>query len=221
MEEDSAEDEVISPIALDEHDKAAVMALIIRAVRMDESLKNDRALVAEANARISANTLTRSKIVTALGVFGFDPSAEDLWTQVLHSVGYDDYCRAIDIGKGQEVPKLLEQMGGDSAQSEEPELPDNTGNEGSHVPRIKDAILHYLNMLDGTGATARQVRDHLSDAYGLKVHEKTPGMTLYRLMKEGLVRRQGRTWYATDGRNQHQVVSASRADEMKTGADLA
>lgn len=220
MEQESAEEELASTVVLDEHDKAAVVALIIRAVRIEESLKNDKALVAEANARISANTLARSKTVTALGVFGFDPSADDLWTQVLHSVGYDDYCRAIDIGKGEEIPKLLERMGGDPTKSEDAKLPDETRNDGAHTPRVKDAILHYLEAVGGSGATAREVRNHLADAYGLNVHEKTPGMTLYRLMKEGLVRRQGKTWYVKERGNQQGAVSASDSDEMKTGADL-
>ena len=195
--DDEAEAQPPPVPVLDEHDAAAVMALLIRSVRIDDELTRDRQLVDEINARIAANNLARSKTIAAYTVFGFD-TGDSLWNSIWSAVGGDQYRRAIAIARGQEVPPLLEQMDGSGEETHELTSFDERRDGAVHVapPKIKDAILDYLRAVGDSGATARQLRQHLFDAYRLNVHEKTPGMTLYRLLKEGLVRRDGRTWFA-------------------------
>jgi hypothetical protein len=190
-DDEEIDEQVRSPVVLDEHDTAAVIALLMRVVRLDDELTEDRKLVEEANARIATNSLMRSRAVSAFSVFGFDIT-DGLWNRVCAALGNETYDRAIEMGKGTEPPKLLEQMG--EAVVAKSAAPDR--NVGHRAPKVKDAILDYLRVVGDAGVTARQVREHLSTAYGLEVHEKTPGMTLYRLLKDGLARRQGRTWYA-------------------------
>jgi len=46
------------------------------------------------------------------------------------------------------------------------------------------------------GATPTEVlREYIEAARSTKLHEKTIGMTLYRLANDGLARRDGRTWF--------------------------
>lgn len=66
------------------------------------------------------------------------------------------------------------------------------------MPRIKDIILEYLQMahdLELGGVKAAEIRAHIENKYATTIHEKTVGMTLYRLLKDGKVRRQGHTWF--------------------------
>ena len=207
MANDETNDVTPPAIVLDEHDAAAVMALLIRTVRLDDELRRDKEMVAEANARIAVNTVARSKTVTAFGVFGFD-TGEGLWARVIQSLGEEPYGRAIAIGKGEEIPKLLEKMGSDEANADvDRKVAHPAHNDDSTVhraPRIKDAILGYLQDVGDAGATARAVGQHLSDVHNLVIHEKTPGMTLYRLLKEGRVRRNGKIWYADASAETHE-----------------
>lgn len=183
------------PLLLDEHDAAAVSALLIRMVRLDDELTRDREIAAEVNARIAAGNVLRGKTVSAFSVFGFD-TGDGLWGRVRQSIGSQAYDRAVAIARDQDVP-LLEKIGsGDGAEPEASAHDEANERASRHVPRIKDAILEYLQGVGDAGAGVREVRRHLADAYGIKVHEKTPGMTLYRLLKEGLVTRESRTWYA-------------------------
>jgi len=200
MATDESSDVTPPAIVLDEHDTAAVVALLIRTVRLDEELARDQALVAEATARIATNKVARSKTVTAFGVFGFETGA-GLWKRVGQAIGQHAYHRAVEIAQGHESPKLLEKMREDEkaggAQSNTQNASETEDTTVSSAPSIKDAILEFVRNAGQAGTSAREVRQHLTDSHNLNVHEKTPGMTLYRLLKDNLVRREGRRWYAT------------------------
>jgi hypothetical protein len=60
--------------------------------------------------------------------------------------------------------------------------------------RIADRILEFLQGAAALGSKAAPIRDFLKQQ-GINTHEKTVGMTLYRLSQEGLVRRDGRIWF--------------------------
>lgn len=50
-------------------------------------------------------------------------------------------------------------------------------------------------MAGADGSRAAVLRDYIEAKFGIVTHEKTVGMTLYRLLKEGLVRRDGHIWF--------------------------
>jgi hypothetical protein len=183
---------------LDEHDTAAVVALLIRAVRIVDALEADEALIEEAQKRIAANREARTRGLAALGVFGFEPGP-DIWDRVRQSIGFDAYMDGFRKARGQELPELLEHMGEEREVSKTDEsafsIEDSVGSARHPVP-VRDAILRHLRAVGNAGTKVADVRRHLSEAYGMNLHEKTPGMTLYRLLKDGLARREGRTWYA-------------------------
>ncbi len=62
-------------------------------------------------------------------------------------------------------------------------------------PSFKEAAIEFLQKVYPRGLKATHIRALAQSHYGLTAHEKTAGMTLYRLKKEGLVRRNGLYWY--------------------------
>jgi hypothetical protein len=66
------------------------------------------------------------------------------------------------------------------------------------MPRISDIILDRLKAAGfATGSKAAPIQDYIEETYSTQLHDKTVGMTLFRLARDGLVRRDGHTWYIT------------------------
>lgn len=61
--------------------------------------------------------------------------------------------------------------------------------------KVKDIVLNRLREIAPNGDRSLPLRRYLEQVHSLHVHEKTVGMTLYRLSQEGLVHRQGQTWF--------------------------
>jgi len=72
--------------------------------------------------------------------------------------------------------------------------PDETGDESKSV---RELVLQRLELAGPKGMKAADLRSHLERVYGIQTHEKTVGMTLYRLSKAepSLARRDGTTWF--------------------------
>jgi hypothetical protein len=66
------------------------------------------------------------------------------------------------------------------------------------MPRVSDIVLDRLKKAAEKGSKASPMQTYIESTYGKKIHDKTVGMTLYRLQKEGLVRRDGHTWFITE-----------------------
>lgn len=63
------------------------------------------------------------------------------------------------------------------------------------MPRLRDIVLDRLQREGTRGSKAAPIRDYIERTYERRIHEKSVGMTLFRLAQEGLVRREGRTWF--------------------------
>lgn len=217
------ENDLILP-ELDEHDTAAVIGLLIRVMRIDIANTRERELVAELNAALAQRVPVRKKYLEGIGAFGFNTTKSDIWDSVKAAIGPKTYSNAWAIARAaseaseQKAKELEEQP--DVAQGARSKVgPSLIGSDDHHrdksdqqIPKIGQAILEYLRSLHGLGAPVSVIKKHLSDTYGIETHEKTPGMTLYRLSKEGLVRRDGRSWFATDVVGNLEASRASSAD---------
>jgi hypothetical protein len=62
-------------------------------------------------------------------------------------------------------------------------------------PTVREVALMRLREAGGKGAKAADIREYFERTYGQVVHEKTVGMTLYRLLQANQVRRDGHTWF--------------------------
>lgn len=74
-------------------------------------------------------------------------------------------------------------------------------------PTLKDFILERLRLAGGEGAKAANLREMFERASGETIHEKTVGMTLYRMSKDRLVTRDGHTWFIADTPKGAEVVN--------------
>ena len=73
------------------------------------------------------------------------------------------------------------------------------------IPTVKEFVLDAARIASPKRVRASELRKAILDLFGLELHEKTVGMTLYRLMKEGWVTRQGADWFY----NQNHGVTAA------------
>lgn len=62
-------------------------------------------------------------------------------------------------------------------------------------PPLREVLLDQLRQAGEGGAKAADLREYFERTYGVIIHEKTVGMTLYRLSKDMLVHRDGHTWF--------------------------
>lgn len=73
-------------------------------------------------------------------------------------------------------------------------------------PTLRVFLLDALERAGANGGKAAVFRELFERTFGEMIHEKTVGMTLYRLSKEGLVTRDGHNWF---------FVSRQAADETE------
>jgi hypothetical protein len=59
---------------------------------------------------------------------------------------------------------------------------------------IREAVIDQLKKAGTEGAKAADIRREIEKKLGRKLHEKTIGMTLYRLSLKGQSKREGLTW---------------------------
>jgi hypothetical protein len=83
---------------------------------------------------------------------------------------------------------------------------------GASEPSVREIVLAYLRRAHLTGVKASTLREFVERVLKKQIHEKTVGMTLYRLSKgePPLVRRDGQMWfYAGKLEDKGSTVSAA------------
>ncbi len=85
-------------------------------------------------------------------------------------------------------------LGIDLLDSYLPAPQDEAGDHGS-APLVKEIVLRALEDSYPLPMRAADVKVAIEKEIGRTVHDKTPGMTLYRLSKDKLVHREGRDWF--------------------------
>ncbi|MGE0735104.1 MAG: hypothetical protein AB7G15_10190 [Alphaproteobacteria bacterium] len=61
--------------------------------------------------------------------------------------------------------------------------------------KIRDIVLERLRVAGPGGSKAAPIRAYIEDVTKKRIHDKTVGMTLFRLSKQGLARRSGIKWF--------------------------
>ena len=84
-------------------------------------------------------------------------------------------------------------------------------------PKVRDAVLDRLRIMAPEGQKAAALRLHLDISHSMRLHEKTVGMTLYRLSQEGLVHRKGQTWFYGPQAGQSLPASAENPGDDTPG----
>lgn len=65
----------------------------------------------------------------------------------------------------------------------------------SKRPPIREIVIDQLKEAGAKGARAADIRQYIERVYDPDIHEKTVGMTLYRLSQRDIVRRRGLRWF--------------------------
>ncbi len=136
-------------------------------------------------------------------VFNIDPKGK-VWDDVKSYLGNARYHQAFEIAKLQlfeidplkyplpVVEVLEEEVEEEAVKETKEDVADETsGDKVDNSASIRELVLDRLKIAGSGGSDAATIRSALPQG----LHEKTVGMTLYRLSKSGMARREGRTWF--------------------------
>lgn len=170
-------------------------ALMTRFVRAWLDREGDQKLIAEANKRVEAATQQVNRVIEAFKVFDLTVGPTESWEAVKTIIGDDLYDHAIAEGHRPALALEIQEPNIEEGRIEQ-SSPNATLFEASIAPpTVRDGALTMLRGRGDGGAKASEIRAFLESTYSMKLHEKTVGMTLYRLSQDGVVRRVGRTWF--------------------------
>jgi hypothetical protein len=192
----------------DDNDKAALTALLIRFDRMWQERLRDQKLKEAVDARLGKYPALIEQLRSAFALFGVEGLAKENWEKLRADMGDALVTAAISqVQKYPPIPNLPGygyESGAESDKAAEDDftlfLPD-AGEQ--QVPKgekpmgetVREIVLEKLKEAGTEGTKAAELRKVIETARGTQLHEKTVGMTLYRLSQEGVARREGRTWF--------------------------
>jgi hypothetical protein len=160
----------------------------------------------EAKLRLEAATKSIAGLRSAFGVFDFPMSGEKPWDPVREALGTEKWNKALRIGRRQE--KEAEEDQGD-----EDDYEPSDGEADRPVPsNIRDLVLARLKAAGPDGTKVAPIKNYIA-GQGIEMHDKTVGMTLYRLSKEGFARRDGRMWLFVSPKEETETPGADDAGE--------
>ena len=207
---------------VDSQDIEALVALLMRAVRIADERKvveEEKRVYdeksKEAQAKILDLNLKNGKLVAAVSVFELEkPEEGNIWDAVRLAIGTERYNQALVDAKRPQGIKAIEDKSSNAEgapEQTEVEVRSSTteairkeAEGGVTIPnsepdalRVADVVLDLLRSKSPDGARMAEVKAYLETRGITGIHEKTPGMTLYRLSQEDPPRvfRDGRTWF--------------------------
>ncbi|TBY75808.1 hypothetical protein E0H51_16900 [Rhizobium leguminosarum bv. viciae] len=175
---------------MEDYEKDALFGLTVKMMVQMRERKKAEAAMNDAQARMQAASEAVLKLHTAAAVFGIADINNGFFSQVGDLLGQERFAEAYHkagyktAATTTTTSDLLGQL------IEEEKLDHGDAN-------IKDAVLRRLLLAGSGGTRARDIIDALR-AEGVEMHDKTVGMTLYRLSQDKLARREGRIWFATN-----------------------
>lgn len=210
-------------IMLREFEKEGLFAIFVRALEAQKARDDAKRTMEEAGRAYKESDLRLASAKSALEVFGFNSRDKDAWKQVRAALGkerVEEGRRLAGCSPKADVPPIPEvELAGqpapfDSLLGEEVNHDrDRIENEGN----IKTLVLSCLKKAGDEGVKASEIKEKLrSDE--IEMHDKTVGMTLYRLSKDGLSRREGRLWFATDSDREKEIRSENGVNQIPTGS---
>jgi hypothetical protein len=200
-----------------DYEKDAIFAIFVRALEAQRMRDEAKRRIDEAQEDYANAKAVLRAARTAVTVFGFEES-DTIWKEVRTALGEERLSKARELAgfKGRDDSSDTETSASDSfVESED-------GSDESETPaeqldeNIKNHVLRRLRQAGEKGAKAVDIRNSLRSD-GVEMHDKTVGMTLYRLSKEGVSRRDGRTWFAVEAENLRNSSEGTAAKLMPSG----
>ena len=142
----------------------------------------------EAEAAIAVQDSLMGDCTSALRVFGYYTEIEGVWAQLAATFN-EDVQRT-----------LRNELTADAAIAPEASDQEQTVHKlqlQPQMPKVWKVVRDRLKDAGDAGIKAGQIKDYIERTYGRQLHEKTVGMTLYRLSQQTppLARRVGHTWF--------------------------
>jgi hypothetical protein len=167
---------------------SAMDLLIVKYMEVWQANQQDLKTKAEVDARLAGYPAQYQQFFGAFSLFGFHPDKEG-WIPVRKAMGEAAYARC--LAKFGRVPEATPDH--KSNKTEMPLLQSTVAPEDNDAP-IRELVLRRLKG-SPEGLKASQLREYIEALRKTRLHEKTIGMTLYRLSQDGRARRDGRTWF--------------------------
>jgi hypothetical protein len=192
-----------SPITAE--DVPAVLRVFSRYVALFLRNRLDVAQLKEIQSRLEADKEQFSKLQTAFEVFGVDINKGG-FTRIRETVGEQTFLEAVNSGRAMiGLPPASNPDTSDGineaprAEIASPDQYSTAGQEAeepSTLP-VRELTLRCLKAAFPEGKRASEIRDEVEAARAEELHEKTVGMTLYRLSQAEppLARRDGMKWF--------------------------
>jgi hypothetical protein len=172
------------------YEEKALFGLLVKILATVRERRNAEETIRSAQATLAMALDTIEKLRTATSLFGIDPSSQDFYRDVRNVLGDDLLIAAYELSGGQS-----ESSGTASIDDVNALL--STDKPDPDESRIKGLVLQNVRASGTSGIRAKTIIVALRTR-GIVMHDKTVGMTLYRLSLDGTVSRKGRDWYATE-----------------------
>ncbi|WP_024338672.1 hypothetical protein [Bradyrhizobium japonicum] len=206
-------------------DNSAIASLLTRYVKAFETRKAAQEINARVMERIQQANLALANLKVAFSLYDIDTAQEEVWKSVTARIGADLYNSAIRDGLAEAErqavvlvdkssimapppplppppPPTRQQEEGEEEDSENGAAEDGEDFEqttfaglGEPTQSVREFTIDALRVAGETGIKAADIRQAYESSRNVKLHDKTIGMTLYRLSKDDLARRDGRLWF--------------------------
>ncbi|TQF29219.1 hypothetical protein [Bradyrhizobium sp. UNPA324] len=170
-------------------DEAGVLAILVKHARASFIRRAAEKSIEEAKAQIKEQDKATAACEATLRLFGYDLNEGATWDLLMEK--HRD--RVFEVLQSEaSTAKLLQAEDEDRPKDSDvpPALPAKR-----QMPTIQEILLERLQEAGDKGSKAAPLRDYIQQTYSIEIHEKTVGMTLYRLLRKGLVRREGHVWF--------------------------
>jgi hypothetical protein len=177
----------------DEITTNAMVALIARWNMAFYLSKAEEAIRDEAIKKIEEHKKTITACKEACRSFGYDRDNAENWDEAVRL-----FSEKANELYNRTRPEGLPVLTNRKPKSEEATLPEEPAPRlETPTPTVKEIALGCLALAADAGLKAADIRVFIEKNYPdlSDIHDKTVGMTLYRLLKDDLVRREGHTWF--------------------------
>lgn len=182
----------------DVSDIPTLLALLSRATQAWGAKIEATSKVAEAQENLALADKQVANATAAFALFGFNVTNAEGWAAVRQFVGDEAYNRAANRpSPEQKIIELQAEVQIEPLEevttAKQAALFDESG--AAERPTVRELALEQLKKAGVRGIKARAIREYIEKTYNTKLHEKTVGMTLYRLSQDEMARRDGQTWF--------------------------
>ena len=196
--------------SLSELDRMTLMGLLARYNTLFLHNKKREDLKKDLDRQIAESVDAMQRLRSTMKIYGFDTETGD-WKRLRLAIGSERYLDALNIGRLEVGLPVLdrEPILQAFAQHDQEELAtkgqallpnasisaDEMLEPESDTGTVREIVVELMKASGPEGRKASWLRSQIEARRGSPLHEKTIGMTLYRLSQDGLVERRGITWY--------------------------